>query len=316
MRLKLPKLGLKLPGQAPKLRTWQRRALYGLFAAAAFLFALRQTFPTEAVKERLVMEAAAQGWQLSVVDVEAAGFAGIGMRGVTLESRDGLRIPIDRLTASLRLWPLLLGRHRIAFDAEVFDGRVEGFAEERTGARRLVVQAAAVDLARATPLRKATGLDLLGSLRGDVDITLDEKEPAKSKGRAELVVDGATVNGGSVSVPGMAGALTIPRVGLGQLSAKAVVKDGRIQVERLATTGSDVELSGEGLYAVIQSRMAYAPVFGKARLRIRDAFWAKGGASALKGLVELALSRARAGDGSYGFQIYGTLSRPQARMAP
>jgi type II secretion system protein N len=315
MALKLPELGVKLP-KGLKLRTWQRRALYGLFAAIAFLFALRQTFPTEAVKERLVMEAAAQGWQLSVVDVEAAGFGGIGMRGVTLESRDGVRIPIDRLEASLRLWPLVLGRRSIAFDAEVFGGRVEGFAEQQKGGRRLVAQASGVDLARAIPLRKATGLDLLGSLRGDVDITLDEREPAKSAGHAALVVEGATVNGGSVPVPGMAGALTVPKVGLGELSARAVVKDGRIQVERLATTGSDVELSGEGLYAVIQPRMAYAPIFGKARLRIRDAFWTKGGAQSLKGIVDLALSRARARDGSYGFQIYGTLSHPQARMAP
>ena len=42
-----------------KLQGWQRRAAYGAFALAAFLFALRQTVPTEAVKERLVMEAAA-----------------------------------------------------------------------------------------------------------------------------------------------------------------------------------------------------------------------------------------------------------------
>ena len=315
MNLKLPK-DLKLPNLDLKLKTWQRRTLYGLFAAAAFLFALRQTFPTEAVKERLVMEAAAQGWELTVVDVEAAGFAGIGMRGVTLESREGVRIPVERLTASLRLWPLVLGRRSIAFDAEVFDGHVKGYAEERKAGRRLVAQAAGVDLSRAVPLRKATGLDLLGSLRGDVDITLDEKEPAKSAGHADLVVEGATVNGGAVPVPGMAGALTVPRIGLGELSARAVVKDGRIQVERLAAAGADLELSGEGLYAVIQPRMAYAPIFGKARLKIRDAFWTKGGAPALKGLVDLALSPARADDGSYGFQIYGTLSQPQARMAP
>ena len=34
---------------AYKLKTWQRRTLYSLFAVAAFLFALRQTFPIEAV---------------------------------------------------------------------------------------------------------------------------------------------------------------------------------------------------------------------------------------------------------------------------
>ena len=43
-----------------QLKPWHRRAAYGLFAAAAFFFALRQTFPREAVKERLVLEAAAK----------------------------------------------------------------------------------------------------------------------------------------------------------------------------------------------------------------------------------------------------------------
>ncbi len=299
-----------------KLQRWQRGALYGLFAFAAFLFALRQTFPTEAVKERLVMEAAAQGWQLTAVDVDAAGFAGIGMRGVTLESRDGVRIPIERVDASLRLWPLLLGRRSVAFDAVLFDGRVKGYAESGRAGRRLVATAEGVDLARAVALRKATGVDLVGSLRADVDLSFDEREPAKSTGHIDLVVDRAAVNGGAVPVPGMAGALTLPKIGLGQVTARAVVKDGRVNVERLDSKGADLELAGEGLYAVVQARMAYAPIFGKAHLKVQDAFWTRGGASGFKGIFDLALTPARSRDGTYGFQIFGTLSQPQARMAP
>ncbi len=299
-----------------KLKPWHRRALYAAFAVAAFLFALRQTFPTEAVKERLVMEAAAQGWQLAVVEVDAAGFAGIGMKGVTLESRDGLRIPIERLDASLRLWPLLLGRRSVAFDAVLFEGRVKGYAEEGRAGRRLVATASGVDLARATPLRKATHLDLAGSLRADVDLALDDKEPAKSTGHIDLTVERAAVNGGEMPIPGMAGALTLPRIGLGQVTAQAVVKDGRIRVDRLEAKGADVELSGDGLYAMVQPRMAYAPIFGKAHLKVQDAFWTRSGAAPFKSLVDVALTPARGADGGYGFQIFGTLSQPQARMSP
>ena len=298
------------------LRPWQRRAAYGVFAAAAFLFALRQTFPAEAVKERLILEAAAAGWQVSVADVRPAGIAGIGMRSVVLESRDGLRIPIERLDAHVRLLPLLVGRRGVAFDAALFEGRVRGVAEASQTSRHLSAKLASVDLSRAVALRRATGMDFAGLLRGSVDVTVDEKQPAKSEGFVDLAVDGAAVNGGQMPIPGMGGALTVPKLGFGQLTAKATVKEGRMFFDRLETRGDDVEATGEGLYCVLQPRMAFAPIFGKAKFRIRDTFWSKSGAAAFKPIIEVALAQARAGDGAYGFQIFGTLSQPQARMAP
>jgi type II secretion system protein N len=300
---------------AYKLKTWQRRTLYALFAAVAFLFALRQTFPIEAVKERLVMAAAAQGWQLSVADARPAGFVGIGMSGVTLQLRDGSRVPIDKLDATLRVWPLLLGRRSIAFDASLYAGRVNGFAEERRGAQHIVLTVAGVDLGRATALRKAIGIDLAGTVQGDVDLTLDGAQPAKSAGHLDLAVDRAAVNGGEMPVPGMGGALTVPKLSLGQVIAKGMVKDGKLTFDKLEAKSDDVEATGDGLYFVVQPRLAFAPIFGKAKLKIRDGFWLKPGAGGFKGIVEMALAQARGRDGAYGFQIYGTLSQPQARMA-
>jgi type II secretion system protein N len=299
-----------------KLRGWQRWAAYGLFALVAFVIALRQTMPVEAVKERLIMEAAAQGWQVSVADVRPAGMAGVRMTSVTLESRDGVRIPIERLDASLRLWPLLLGRRSLSFDAALFEGRVRGFAEDRKTVRRIYATVAGVDLSRAVALRKATGVDLAGTVQGEIDVTLDDKAPAKSSGHLDLSVERAAVNGGEMPVPGMSGALTLPRVAIGQVTAKAVVKDGKLAFERLDAKGDDIEATGEGLYFVIQPRLAFAPIFGKARLKIRDGFWSKSGTASFKGIVELALAQARDRDGGYGFQVFGTLSHPQARMAP
>ena len=299
-----------------ELKPWQRRAAYGVFAFLAFLFALRQTIPTEAVKERLVMEAAARGWQISIADIRPAGLVGVGMTSISLESRDGLRIPIEKLDATLRLWPLLLGRRSFSFDAALFDGRVKGFAEEGKTMRRLMAKVAGVNLSRAVPLRKATGVVLAGTVDGDLDLTLDDKEPAKSTGHLDLAVERAAVNGGEVPVPGMGGALTLPKMALGRVTAKAVVKDGKLTFERLDARGDDLEATGEGLYLVVQPRLAFAPIFGKARLVIRDGFWKKSGTSGFKGIVSMALAQARGRDGGYGFQIFGTLSQPQARMSP
>jgi type II secretion system protein N len=108
----------------------------------------------------------------------------------------------------------------------------------------------------------------------------------------------------------------MPKVGLGQVTARAVVKDGRLNFEKLEAKGDDLEASGEGLYCVLQPRLAFAPIFGKARVKLRDAFWQKSGTAGFKGVLDLALASARARDGSYGFQIFGTLSQPQARMSP
>lgn len=299
-----------------QLKKWQRWTAYGVFAFVAFVFALRETFPATAVKERLVIEAAAQGWQLSVADVRPAGLVGVGMTGVSLESRSGVRIPLDRVDATLRLWPLLLGRRGVTFDARLFDGRVKGFAEQSGATRRVVANVSGVDLSRAVPLRRATGVDLAGVLHGDVDVALDDRQPARSTGRLDLAIDGAAINGGDLPVPGMGGTLTLPKVGLGQVTAKASVKDGKFTFERLQAHGADVEASGDGLYCVVQPRLAFAPIFGKARFKIQDAFWTKASSAGFKGIVDLALAPARGADGSYGFQIFGTLSRPQARMSP
>ncbi len=297
-------------------KPWQRRVGYAAFTLVAFVFALRQTFPADAVKERIVLEAAAAGWQVSVADVRPAGLVGVAMSSVVLESRDGSRVPIERLDAQLRILPLLLGRRGVSFDARLFDGRVRGFAEAAGSAHHLRALVSGVELSRAVALRRATGMELTGTLHGDVDLTLDERQPARSTGRIDLAVDRAAVNGGQLPIPGMGGALTVPRLGLGELTARASVKDARLTFDQLETRGDDVEATGEGLYCVLQPRLAFAPIFGKARIRIRDSFWSRSGAAAFKPVAEVALAQARGPDGAYGFQIFGTLSQPQARMAP
>ena len=299
-------------------RPWKKWAAYGAFALVAFAFALRQTAPVDALSERLVLEAAAAGWQLRLADSAPAGFAGVRMTGVTLESAAGAKIPLDAVTAKLRLLPLLLGRRSVDFDADVYGGRVEGIAEESATARRLAARLDKVDLGRAAAVRKLVGVDLAGTVTGDVDLALDPREPAKSSGRLDLAVDQAAIQGGEVPVAAMGGgALTLPKIALGTVTAKATVKDGRATFDTLAAKGGgDLEVEGEGLYVQLQPRLASAPLFGRARLRFADAFWQKGGTASLRGIVELALAPGRDRDGSYGFQLFGTLGSPQARPAP
>lgn len=299
--------------ELPILKPWQRRLAYGLFAALAFLFALQRTFPSEAVKERLVLAAAAQGWQLSMDDIGPGGFPGVHATGVTLEAQDGARVLVDELDASLRLWPLLLGRRGVSFDAKLYDGRVKGIAEEGHGTSRLALEASGIDLARAAALKKASGLDVAGTLSADVDLTLDGRDASKSSGHADVQVRRAALNGGTLQLPSMGGGLTLPRMALGAVTGHVVLKDGKASVERLEVRGEDVEASTDNLYCVLQPRLEYAPLYGAARVKLADAFFRRPGASGFKSVLELALAQARRRDGSYGFQVYGTLGHPQAR---
>lgn len=306
---------MRLP-PLPVLEGRRKRIAYGLLFALAFLLALQRTFPAEAVRERLTLEAAALGWQVSIRRIAPSGFAGVRMLEVTLETGDGALIPLEEARASLRLWPLLLGRRSVAFDLRLFEGRLSGVAEEGRGVQRLALTGRGIDLGRAAALRRATGLDLAGTLTADVDVTLDPKNPQGTAGRVEIAVERAAVNGGQLAIPGMSGGLTLPRIALGTVRAVAPVKAGKAEFEKLEAKGQDVEIAGEQLYFMVQPRLEYAPLFGRAKLRIGEGFWQASGTAPLRPIAEAALATAKGRDGAYTFQIYGSLGHPQARPLP
>lgn len=301
---------MKLPS-LPVLEGWRKRAAYAAFFALAFLLALQRTFPVDAVRERLTLEAAAQGWQVRMGDIAPSGFAGVRMSEVTLESREGTRIPVEEARVSLRLWPLVLGRRGLAYDLRLFQGRLQGVAEEGRGVQRLLLRGEGIDLSAAAPLKRALGgLDLSGVLRADLDVTLDPKDPQKTTGRIEVDVEQAAL-GGQVSFPGMSGGLTLPKASLGTVTGRATVRAGKAEFEKLEARGGEVDASGEQLYFMVQPRLEFAPLFGRARVKVADAFWQK--APALRAVADAAMASSRRPDGSWQFQVYGSLGHPQAK---
>jgi type II secretion system protein N len=293
---------------------WKPRLPYVGFTLLAFLLALRWTFPAEAVKERLIYEAGLRGWQIDVEHVSAGGFLGVDAEGVKLDNGSGLAIPIESLTASLRVLPLLAGRRSIAFDARIYDGRVRGHADVSGEGQRLVADVAGVDLGAALPLRKATGMDLLGKITGTADLSLPAAGVQRATGRVDLKLADAGVAGGQLPIPGMTGGLPLPKIGLGQLTAAVKVGDGRATFEKLEAKGGDAELQTDGLYFVVQPRMEFAPLAGKAKLKVHDAFWSKSGSQSFKSLADAALAQARGPDGAWSFTLNGSVGHP--RMQP
>jgi type II secretion system protein N len=292
---------------------WKPRLLYGGFFALAFLVALRQTFPTEAVKDRLLLEAAASGWQLDADEVSPAGLVGIDARNVRLEDRTGARLAADEVAVTLRPLPLLIGRRSVAYDVRLWDGRITGTADLSGAERRVTAKIDDVELARAAPLRKAAGVELVGAVRGTIDMTLPEDPQGKPHGAAVLAVKGAGVNGGQLPIPSMGGGLTLPKIGLGEVHVDLDLTDGKGTFKRLEAKGGDAELSTEGLSFTWQPRLEYAPLSGKARVKLADAFWSSSGTAAFRSVAEMVLASAKGPDGAYRFQVLGSLGHPQLR---
>jgi type II secretion system protein N len=293
---------------------WKPRLLYAAFFAVALLLSLRWTFPSGAVLERLALEAAGQGWQLEAAETGAAGLIGISLREVTLRDKAGLTIPLDRIDVTMPLWPLLTGRRRVAVEAWVYDGRVKGAFNLASGPQDVRASVDGVDLALALPLRMALGVDLAGVVTGSADVQLPADEKGKAEGRVSLQVKQAGLTGGKANVPG-AGALTLPAAKFGELVVELVLKDGKGTFEKLGASGGDVELSSEGLYFAWQPRLEFAPLFGRARIKLTTAFTSRPENTGFASLLDAALAGARAGEGAYGLQVFGTLGHPQVRAA-
>lgn len=296
-----------------KLTGWRRTAAYVAFFVVAFGLALRLTFPVEAVKERIILDASAQGLQIKMNDISPSGLVGIRAREVTVLTADGTRVPVDEVRVGLRLLPMFLGRRAISFDARLYDGRITGSSESTKTTDRFQATITGVDLSRASALRAATGLDLAGILSGTFDVTLDPKEPQKSTGNVDLQVKDAAIRGGKLTVPGMEGGLTVPPVRLGAISARGTVKNGRADFGTLEAKGDDVDLTADQVFVQLQPRLEHSPLNGRARVRPTEAFWRKEQVAPLKPVIEMGLASARGRDGGFGFQIYGTLAKPQAR---
>jgi len=293
---------------------WKPRLAYGAFALASFVLALRWTFPAEALKERLILETGARGWQIDVEEVSAGGVLGMRAEGVKLANDAGLAVPIDVVTASLRILPLFTGRRSVAFDVRMYDGVIRGTADLSGEPRRIVADVDGVDLGAALPLRKASGLDLLGRVHGSADLTVPASPTARASGRVDVKVNEAGIAGGQLPIPGMSTGLTLPRMGFGEITATVKIGEGRATFERLEAKGGDAEVQTEGLYFFVQPRMEFAPIFGKARVKVAEAFWAKSGTQGFKGLAEAALAQAKGSDGAWTFNVTGSVGHP--RMQP
>lgn len=281
----------------PKPARWKVTLAWGAFALFAFLLCLSLTFPYDALRARLVTEAAAQGYALRIGTLRP-GLHGITATDVrvskppaplTAETLAALTTPgalvpgpeelgeplhIDALAFRPSLFPL-----GVAFWADALGGTVSG-AVGPLGGLTLRVRLDGLDTSKGN-LKGFSGMDLEGTLDGHLDLSAPAAEgagqagPDFSRAEGEVALDtrGLTIKGGKVKVPmyGSMMPVDLPRIALGELALRLPIEKGQGTLETLRGRSEDLEVAGSGTLKLAR-RLEYSEPNLELKLKAEPAF--------------------------------------------
>ncbi len=273
---------------------------YASFFLAAFLLSLLLTFPHESILER-ALASALEGQPVKIRFETASPRLPLGYRlnqVVLSDARQPQReLTIDgiSLTAPL-LGAIGLSNTLAEFDADAFDGEIEGaLARTKTGGS-VVLTIADIDLTRAThgvlpePTRVGGRLDLTLDLAGN---------PAKPEagGEGSLLLAVRDLSFEHLIANGM----RVPDLRFTSVEAEAEIHGGRLQLTSLRADGEQLDLSLSGDILLRQ------PI-ERSLLNLR--FDLKPGPGAPPGLAILVRLLPKRPDESSPWKLRGTLAAP------
>lgn len=265
---------------------WQIILGYALFALVAFVFFFYLTFPYEGVKDRVVAEARAQGYELHIRSM-GPGLFGITAHDVLFKSakpaqqvagmpeQESQALEIESISVRPSLFPL-----GAAFHANALGGTASGSIG---GLSSLVIDADLdeLDLSLGN-LPGFTGLQLAGQLDGSLSLKIPRTAPTGAKtppepdmgqasGSLDLEGSDVTINGGTVVVPmyGQPTPMDLPKIILGNLDAKVEFDKGQGKLETLTAKSSDLDLSGQGTVKLAK-RVEYSELSLQLRFKVQD----------------------------------------------
>ncbi len=223
---------------------------YSTFFGFSLVLMLFLTFPYQTVADIAVAEARKSNITLSIGSIGPGLFAVKAKQiNVTLPKQEGSPepepIPINEVRVRPGLFPL-----GVVYSAKLFGGTVDG----RLGVGKkpvVIIKAKGLDLGR-TNSKAAVGLDLVGELDTDINLTLDNADGTKITGKIGLNGQGITINGGTVAQ------YDLPKVELGRLEMNFKVEGGKATVEFFKAQGTDIEASLDGEITLAQKPLMSA----------------------------------------------------------
>jgi type II secretion system protein N len=319
---------------------WALYPLFYLFCLALFGYL---TFPFDRLKDRLIAEfereqATHGGHQrLEIDELSSYWFSGVDVTGVKLvippadpgdkDAKDTV-LAVDRAHARVQLLPLLIGRVRVDFTAEAFDGEVSGSVPVTGGNGAIELSLEDVDLSKVAAITDTIGVPLRGIASGTIELDAPERKLSKATGSVSLTVRGVSVGDGKTKIKGQ---LALPEAKLGDLTITADATDGLLKISKLAAPGPDLDLQGDGKISLrdvwndssadLYVKFKFSDAYRGKNDVTKSLLGAPGSkAPALLDLADPKIKKAKRPDGFYGFHVHGTLRNlrfdPSASGAP
>jgi len=306
----------------------------GAFYLLSLFVFLRLTFPYDTLKQRVLSEfnQSQTDKRLEIDDMSGYWLFGIEADGVRLISLDrtvvaaGETAPppdvlaIDNVSASVSLLSYLFGTLNVSFGAELGGGEMDGTFKQSDTDSYLEMTGESVDISGLTLLSKGIGLPLGGKLSGQLDLHLPEKKAQKAEGKMELAIVDLSVGDGKAKVRNT---IALPKLSAGDLSLKAEVAAGRMDISEFASNGGDFQLSADGkvrLREPFERSVADLNV----SFKFKDAYTSKSDLTKsifgspdgkIPGLFDMdpQVRQAKGDDGFYRWRVTGLLTHPSFR---
>ncbi|MBS1152909.1 MAG: type secretion system protein GspN [Myxococcaceae bacterium] len=261
-----------------KLSLWKRIAGYSAFSVFALITAFFLTFPYETLKERVRLEADAQGYVVKIGSL-GPGFFSLRATDVKISAKSTgaaeeappQALQIDAISVGPALFP-----PGVAISARAFGGSVVAKAGMLKDVS-VKLEAEDIDLSKGN-LKGFTGIDFGGTIDLSAALAMPQvkvgggpAEPDLGAATGNLVLEthGVAINGGTANVViPMYGAeptpLDLPKIVLGDITGKLKFEKGAGTIEEFRGKSADLEV---GITGTI--KLAKALAYSEPNLEVR-----------------------------------------------
>jgi len=240
------------------LALWKRILAYSAFAIFALVLMFFVTFPYDALRDRIRVEADNAGYFVRVGSM-GPGFFSVRASDVKISKKSDADPPPEAMTID----SLSIGPSLFPLGVKVKAGVLGGTLATRVGAfgaTRVVVDADDLDLTKGN-LKGFSGVDFGGTINAHVDLTLPktaagpnapaEPDLSQATGTITLTTSALAVNGGqaTISIPQFGPEPTpidLPKIVLGDLTGKITIDKGAAKVDDFKSKSPDIELNLSG----------------------------------------------------------------------
>jgi type II secretion system protein N len=259
-----------------KIARWKLAIAYTAFGLVAFVLFFFWTFPYEALRQRVTLEASKAGWDVTMTSL-GPGLFGVTARNVRIEKSsneapvEGAQATEPLVIPAVTLRPSLFPVG-VAFSAEVFGGNVSG-AVGGLGSASVRLELDGLDPEKGN-LKAFSGVDLGGKINGALRLTIptvkngptSEYDFSQANGTLSLEAKNLVVKGGEVTVPymGTPTPIGLPRVAVGDLTAKVKFEKGSGSIEEFSGKSDDLEVHVDGTL-----KLARRPEYSETNLQLR-----------------------------------------------